>query len=158
MQFGTTHALISQNFESKFRQFPHSRKFTLALFWQNFREATFLLKKLLNSWFDEIFSVRENFSFFYTVSSIICTVWKNKKFSLTEKISSNQLFSNFVTKTIAFTKFLQKSVRDNFCNFHTECAVDWNLEIDFWPHPKDLFMYIYFQFHENIENRVLGIK
>ena len=50
VQFGTTHhALISQNFESKFRQFPHSRKFTLTLFSQKFREATFLLKKLLNS-------------------------------------------------------------------------------------------------------------
>ena len=53
VQFGTTHtyayALISQNFEIKFRQFPHSRKFTLTLFWQKFREATFLLKKILNS-------------------------------------------------------------------------------------------------------------
>ena len=34
------------------------------------------------------------------------TVWKNEKFSLTKKkISSNQLFSNFFSKTIAFTKF-----------------------------------------------------
>ena len=33
------------------------------------------------------------------------TVWKNEKFSLTEKNSSNQLFG----KTIAFTKFLRKN-------------------------------------------------
>ena len=49
VQFGTTPTLISQNFESKVRQFSHSRKFTLTLFWQKIREATFLLKKILNS-------------------------------------------------------------------------------------------------------------
>ena len=27
--------------------------------------------------------------------------------------------SNFFSKTIAFTKFLQKSVRENYCNFNT---------------------------------------
>ena len=31
------------------------RKFTLTLFWQNFRETNIFLKKLLNRWFDEIF-------------------------------------------------------------------------------------------------------
>ena len=36
------------------------------------------------------------------------TVWKNNKFSLAEKNSSNQLFSDFFSKTIAFTKFFQK--------------------------------------------------
>ena len=39
------------------------------------------------------------------------TVWKNEKFSLNEKRnSSNQLFSNFFSKTIALTKFLEESV------------------------------------------------
>ena len=40
-------------------------------------------------------------------------VWKNEKFSLTEeKNSSNQLLSNFFSKTIAFTIFLQKKLWD----------------------------------------------
>ena len=36
---------------------------------------------------------------------------------------SNQLFSDLFSKCIAFTKFLPKNVRVNFCNFHT---VLWN--------------------------------
>ena len=50
------------------------------------------------------------------------TVWKNEKFSLSEKKknSSNQLFSHFLSKTIAFTKFLRK---ENFCNFHTVSVI-----------------------------------
>ena len=36
-----------------------------------------------------------------------------------KNISWNQLFSNFFTKTIDFTKFLQKCVRLNRSNFHT---------------------------------------
>ena len=44
------------------------RKSTLTPFWQIFREITVLLKKLLNSWFDEFFfSVRVNFCNFHTV-------------------------------------------------------------------------------------------
>ena len=42
--------------------------------------------------------------------------WKN---SHQKKISSNQLFSNFFSKDIAFMKVLQKNVRVNFCNCHT---------------------------------------
>ena len=34
--------------------------------------------------------------------------WKNEKLSPIENISSNQLFSNFFSKNITFTKFLQK--------------------------------------------------
>ena len=38
------------------------------------------------------------------------TVWKNAKFTLTEKIiSSNQLFSDLFIKNVVFTKFLPKS-------------------------------------------------
>ena len=47
------------------------------------------------------------------------TVWQNEKFTLTEKNSSNQLLSNFFSKIVTFTKFLRKSVRVNFHNFHT---------------------------------------
>ena len=34
---------------------------------KNFVKLTFLLKKLLKSWFHDFFSLRENFSFFHTV-------------------------------------------------------------------------------------------
>ena len=48
-------------------------------------------------------------------------VWKNEKFSLTEeKNSSNQLFSNFFSKTrktITFTKFLRKKCGREFLQF-----------------------------------------
>ena len=37
------------------------------IFEKNFVKAMGLIKKLLNSWFDEFFSVRENFTFFHTV-------------------------------------------------------------------------------------------
>ena len=44
----------------------------------------------------------------------------NEKFSLTEKISSNQLFSDFFSKTITFTKFLRKKYEREFLQFpHT---------------------------------------
>ena len=36
------------------------------------------------------------------------TVWKNEKLSPTRNISSNQLFSNWFSKTITFTKFCPK--------------------------------------------------
>ena len=43
---------------------------------------------------------------------------KNEKFSLTEKKnSSNQLFSNFYSKTIAFTEFLRKKCKREFLQF-----------------------------------------
>ena len=42
-------------------------KFTFALFLQYFMKTTFLQNKSLNSWFDEKFSVRENFSLFHNV-------------------------------------------------------------------------------------------
>ena len=44
-------------------------------------------------------------------------ICKNEKFSLTEKNSSNQLFSNFFSKTIAFTKFLRKKCDREFLQF-----------------------------------------
>ena len=48
---------------------------------------------------------------------MLLTVWINEKFSLTEKISSNQLFSNFFSKTITFTKFLRKKCEREFLQF-----------------------------------------
>ena len=47
--------------------------------------------------------------------------YSNKKKRIRKKrISWNQLFSNFCSENVAFTKFLRnKSVEVNFCNFHT---------------------------------------
>ena len=67
--------------------------------------------------------------FFGDRISCFFTAWKN---------SSNQLFSNFFSKTVAFTKSLQKNVRENFYNFHTvnhaqsvekiEIKISWNVD------------------------------
>ena len=51
----------------------------------------------------------------HSVEKYYNTVWKNEKFSVTKKISSNQLFSNLFifSKTVTFTIFLlKKSVRE----------------------------------------------
>ena len=48
----------------------------------------------------------------FPIPCVISTVWKNEKLSLclTEIFSSNQLFSIFCSKTIAFTNFFSKKV------------------------------------------------
>ena len=47
------------------------------------------------------------------------TVWKNEKFSLTEKIfRENNSLATSLVKTLLSRIFFQKSVRDNFRNFH----------------------------------------
>ena len=58
--------------------------------------------------------------------------WKSAKFTLTKNISSNQLFSDFVmlVKTLFSRNFCQKSVRVNFCKFHSVCEwFSYNLTI-----------------------------
>ena len=61
------------------------------------------------------------------------TVWKLQKFTLTEKkISSNQLFSNFLSiNPLLSRNFCQKSVRVNFRNFHVVilCSSSGKIEI-----------------------------
>ena len=78
---------------------------------KNFVKLTFLLKKILKSRFDEKMFGSE---FFHTV------VWKNEKFSLTEKTfrQINYLVISLV-KPLLSRNFCEKSVRENFCNFHT---------------------------------------
>ena len=51
-----------------------------------------------------------------------------EKKSHQKNISSNQLFSNFFSKNVAFTKFLPKNVRKNFCNFHSVFFTVWKNE------------------------------
>ena len=53
------------------------------------------------------------------------TLLKNEYFSLTEKKNSwNQLLSNFLSKTIAFTKFLWKTCEREFCSHQSN--ISWN--------------------------------
>ena len=69
-------------------------------FGKKFVKTTYLVMNLLNSWFDEIpfqFSVRENFSFFHTVTG----QWKNEKLSLTlcwQNFRESNVFAKEVTK------------------------------------------------------------
>ena len=42
------------------------------------------------------------------------TVWKNETFTLTGKNSSAQLYSNFFSKTVTFTRFLPKKRESKF--------------------------------------------
>ena len=73
----------------------------------------------------------ENFSFFHTVE--ITEIYSS------QKISSNQLFSNLSSKTLLSRNFCLKIVRVNFRNFHSE-QIPWNqlffsqkfCEIDFF--------------------------
>ena len=67
----------------------------------------FLTKELISR---NIFFVRENVSFFYTQYGK-----PTNSLSLTEKnISWNQLFSYFLHKIVAFTKFLSKKCEKEF--------------------------------------------
>ena len=66
-----------------------------------FREINSLVKTLLSRNFCQK-CVREDFCNLHT------TVWKNEKFGLTEKIFRQINSSNFLSKNVAFTKFLPK--------------------------------------------------
>ena len=54
-----------------------------------------------------------------TQSNVKSCVEKWKIYSDWRKISSNQLFSTFFSKTVTFTKFCPKCVRVKIRNFHT---------------------------------------
>ena len=84
--------------------------FTLSDFWQKFREIETL------NWFHGFFFFSsENILFVFTTPQ--CGKPWN---SLSPKnISSNQLFSEFISKTLLSRNFCKRSVRVNFRNFHT---------------------------------------
>ena len=68
--------------------------------------------------------VRLNRSNFHIVSAHSVEKWKI--LSHWKKISSNQLFSSFVSKNVVFTKFLSKKCESKFSQFlHCELSV-WN--------------------------------
>ena len=62
-------------------------------------------------------------------------VWKNEKFCLTERNSSNQLFSN-LSKTIAFTKFLRKKCEREFLQF-PHCETERTEPLHFWQNFRE---------------------
>ena len=89
---------------------------------KNFVKVIPLLRSLLSSWFDEIFIRWEWISVISKVCnrSSHCTVWKNEKFSLTEKKFRQIIYLVIsIVKLMLSRNFCEKSVRDNFCNFHT---------------------------------------
>ena len=69
--------LISRNFPIKLCTVysTNYRNYPSHFFRKKFVKAMVLLKKLLNSWFDEIFSVWQNFSFFHIYCALLW--WKN---------------------------------------------------------------------------------
>ena len=82
---------------------------------KKFRQINYLVISLVKTLLSRNFCKRSlTVNFPHT-----CIVEKREILSHWKKNSSNQLFSDFFSKTIAFTKFLRKSVRENFCIFHT---------------------------------------
>ena len=84
-------------------------------FGKNFVKATFLLKTLLNSWFDEIFFslARVKFSFFHTFCEM------HREIHCHAKFSSNQFAVKFFSKTLIWRKICKKkTVAVKFSNFH----------------------------------------
>ena len=66
-------------------------------------------------------------------------VWKNEKFPLTKNISSIQLSSNLLSKSVTFTKFLPEWVRENSRNFFVKLTEKLEFEV---------FSSIWRKFHE----------
>ena len=64
---------------------------------------------------------KESTEIFTLIFLVLDTVWKNEKFTLTEKIfrEINQVSMYFRVKILLSWNFCQKSVRVNLCNFHT---------------------------------------
>ena len=80
--------------------------------------------------------------------SPLVTVWKNEKFCHWKKISSNHLFSNFFSKTNAFTKVLRKKCEREFLQFpHFESAL-WKL----WNFTVTVFSQIFRQINVLLKN------
>ena len=97
------------------------RKFTLTE--KIFRQITYLVISLVKLLLSRNFCqkcVRENSRNCHTVKHH--TVEITEIYSHLEKISSNQLFSNFFSKTVTFTKFLPKKREREFPQF-PHCAL-----------------------------------
>ena len=98
-------------------------------------KATFLLiKKLLKRCFDEFFTLP------HAVHCALHSVEKREILSQWKKISSNQIFSNFFSKTITFTNILRTKCEREFLQFpHHTVGIARNLS-----HHSVEIMEIYF--------------
>ena len=85
---------------------------------KNFVKVTVLLKKLLNSWFDEFFfSESKSISVFFPQCAQ--SMWKNKKkFLSPKKYFVNSILWCFFS--CFHDIFAKESVRAIFCNFHAQ--------------------------------------
>ena len=89
------------------------------------------------SWYHGIF-VEQSYTYHGTKNSMILfsTMWKNEKFSLTKKNSSNQLFALVISfKNVTFTKCLLN--RENICKFHTVFSFHSVVISEIFPHCKN---------------------
>ena len=93
-------------------------------FGKNLVKVTVLLNKLLKSWFDEIFLRWERISRFSTQ----CIVWKNGKFTVTEKFFRQ---INFLVTSLVSRNFCQNKLRVNFHIFLTVEKYYKNCDHDF---------------------------
>ena len=81
-----------------FPEIPSNQLFTKALYTKSFWR-----KKLLWQWISR-----------FPHCGAQCTVWKNERFGLTEKIFRLINSSDLFSKTVAFTKFLPKKCETKF--------------------------------------------
>ena len=93
-------AVKFRNFHNVFPQFPHC--FTTKIFYQKFRQINVLLKK--------------NFTINWSDGKIICLA---VNFSFTEnKFRQINYLVILLLKPLISRNFCEKSVKENFCNFH----------------------------------------
>ena len=106
------------------------RKFTLTHFWQKSRESNGLLKKLLNSWFDEIFHFsilwNENHNF---IISLVKISWNQYPFDqLVKEVNFTEFWSNYCDALrllrIHENKVLKSSVKSGYFVIFTK---DWKI-------------------------------
>ena len=79
---------------------------------------------LWKRWFHKIIFLM-NFSVFHN-NCTWCTVRENENLLSLKKISSNQLFGDFFSKTVTFTKYLPK-MRESKFPYFPHCVVCWTV-------------------------------
>ena len=95
------------------------------LFGKKFVKVTVLLKQLLSSRFDEIFSQWEQIFHFSTLCAPSAQCGKTRNLVSPKNISSTRYYTSFFSKNVSFTKCLQKMCETKLQQF-PHCAV-WTL-------------------------------
>ena len=125
---------LRRNGGSKISRFPQCRMSQCSAeiagilshtLWQKFRESNFFLKKLLKSWFHEIFSLIDWERIYSSSTLLVHSVEITEIYSHTflAKISWTQCFTKEVTKELIWQNIFL--VRVNFSFFHTVyCSVE----------------------------------